>query len=54
MNRNYPGVNTCVREKPNPCKAPLCTRPVAVLAEDAAVLDTYGGVTASLKRTIEL
>ena len=33
---------------------PLCPRPVATLTGKARALDFYGGVTAELKRTIEL
>lgn len=39
-----------VHNEPNSRKASLCTRPVAALTGVAAVLDTYGGVTAALKR----
>ena len=47
-------VDATVHNQPNSRKAPLCTRLVAALTGDTAVLDTYGGVTAALKRAVEL
>ena len=35
-------------------RAPLCPRPVATFTGKARALDSYGGVTAALKRTVEL
>ena len=47
-------MNTDVRDEPISRKAPLCTRPVTALTEEAEVLDYYDGVTAALKRATEL
>lgn len=41
-------------DEPDPRQAPLCLRPVATLTAKARALDSYGGVTAELKRAIEV
>ena len=50
--RNHPALDTIVNDEPNPRQVPLCPRPVAMLTGKARAFDSYGGVTAALKRAI--
>ena len=54
MSRNYPAVDVNAHDEPNLRNAPLCIRLVPALTGEARVLDSHGGVTASLKRAVEL